>query len=190
MATLPSIGRKTALRVVLQMLKWPDHQIRDFSRAFLSMAEHLRQCQTCFTYSDTEICNICSNPIRKEDQICVVESITDQLAIESTGIFKGRYHILGGLIAPVDGVGPRDLTIDALLQRLEKEQPREIILALNSSIEGEATAFYLYRRLQDKVDNITTLARGISFGHELEYTDAVTLGKSMEKRIPFSEPES
>lgn len=186
LASLPGVGKKTALRLALSMLKWPKHNIVSFSDAFASLANDIKQCSVCNNYCDLDICDLCDDPKRKPETICVVQDVRDLLAIEGTSSYKGLYHILGGLISPLEGIGPEKLYIDNLISRLETGEVKEIIFALNSTVEGETTAFYIYNSIKTKVDVCSTLAKGISFQNELEYTDQLTLGKSIENRTLFS----
>jgi len=195
MATLPGIGRKTAMRLVLDLLRRKPEDVERFTRAFTEMKEGIHYCKVCFNLSDQEMCSICSNPNRETGTICVVEDIRDVMAIESTQQFRGRYHVLGGKISPMDGIGPQDLTVGELLARispsstdLSEEHPEvvtEIILALSATLEGDTTNFFIYRKLKDVEVTITTLARGVGVGEELEYTDEITLGRSILNRTPF-----
>lgn len=184
-ANLPGIGKKTALRLVLHLLKQEKSQILHFSHTINEMAENITHCKTCHSISDNEICDICSNPKRTNNIICVVESIKEVLAIENTQQYNGLYHVLGGVISPIDGIGPTDLNIESLKQRVENENISEIILALSSTMEGDTTNFFIHKRLLGSNLRITTLARGISFGDELEYADEITLGRSIINRVDF-----
>lgn len=185
MSQLPGIGKRTALRLVLHLLKQPSEQTAFLSQALISMREDIKFCQSCHNISDTEICEICANTSRDQSLICVVEDIRDVMAIENTGQFRGIYHVLGGKISPIDGVGPSQLNIQSLVSKVKVGGIRELIFALSSTMEGDTTNFYIYRQLKD-VDVITsTIARGISVGDELEYADEVTLGRSILHRIPF-----
>lgn len=185
---LPGIGRKTALRLVLHLIKQNPEDVTRFSNAITKMKEDIQVCRICCNVSDTEICNICSNTVRKKETICVVENIRDVIALESTQQFNGLYHVLGGVISPLDGVGPDQLHIEKLLDRLKAGTVTEVIFALNPNIQGDTTIYYV----QKKIDalqlaqpvTITTIARGISFGGELEYADELTLGRSLQNRMP------
>ncbi len=183
-AKLPGIGKKTALRLVLHLIKQDAQEVEHFSQTIARMRAEIRFCKRCFNISDAELCNICSNKLRGNDTICVVENIRDVIAIESTQQFNGVYHVLGGIISPLDGVGPDQLTIDALVERIKAEQIKEIIFALNPNIQGDTTIYYIGRKLKDIPVKITTIARGIAFGGELEYADEMTLAKSISNRIP------
>lgn len=185
LATLPGVGRKTALRFVLELLKRDKSDVQRFARAFTEMRENIRFCHRCFNLAETELCNICGHPSREQQLICVVEDIRDIMAIESTQQFRGTYHVLGGLISPMDGVGPNDLRITELIERVKEESPEELILALNTTMEGDTTCFYLYKKLKAFPLRISTLARGVAIGDDLEYTDEVTLGRSLKNRTPY-----
>jgi recombination protein RecR len=183
-AKLPGIGKKTALRLVLHLLKQEQGTVEAFGEAVLKMRRDIKFCQRCFNVSDSETCSICSNPMRKQEIICVVENIRDVIAIESTQQFSGVYHVLGGIISPLDGIGPDQLTIDPLVQRIEKEKTEELIFALNPNIQGDTTIYYIQKKLQSQPVKITTIARGIAFGGELEYADEMTLARSITNRLP------
>lgn len=183
-ARLPGIGKKTALRLVLHLLKTETEKVESFGEAVTRMRREIKFCQRCFNVSDTEICAICSNPLRKQHLICVVESIRDVIAIESTQQFSGTYHILGGIISPLDGIGPDQLNIDPLVLRIKNDKPEEVIFALNPNIQGDTTIYYIQKKLQDLPVKVTTIARGISFGGELEYADEMTLARSISNRLP------
>ncbi|MBP6456140.1 MAG: recombination protein RecR [Chitinophagaceae bacterium] len=182
---LPGIGKKTALRLVLHLLKQDVNKVAHFSDTISKMRNNIQYCKTCFNVSDNDICNICSNPFRQKNTVCVVENIRDVMAIEATQQYNGVYHILGELISPLDGIGPEKLTIDALLERLKSEAIDELIMALNPTIEGDTTVFYISKKIPSHI-KITTLSRGISFGGELEYADELTLAKSLFNRIPIN----
>lgn len=186
-AKLPGIGRKTALRLVLHTLRLDVGAVDSFCQAVQTLRHEVKYCHTCHNISDTEECEICANPRRDSSIICVVENVQDVMAIESTMQFHGLYHVLGGVISPIDGVGPSNLEIQSLVDRVERGGVEEVILALSSTMEGDTTNFYIYRKLQ-KFANIrlTMLARGLSIGDELQYTDEVTLGRSIMSRVPFS----
>lgn len=183
-AKLPGIGKKTALRLVLHLIKQDEGEVNHFSEAIATMRKEIKFCKHCFNISDKEICNICINPSRKKDIICVVENIRDVIAIESTQQFNGVYHVLGGIISPLDGVGPDQLNIEPLVKRVTEEKTCEIIFALNPNIQGDTTIYYIGRKLKELPVKITTIARGIAFGGELEYADEMTLAKSISNRIP------
>lgn len=184
-ATLPGIGRKTALRLVLQLLKRSDEQVQRFTRSIDQLKANIHACKRCHNLSDDPLCGICSNPNRKTSVICAVEDIRDVLAIESTREFSGTYHVLGGIISPMDGVGPGELNIPSLVERASAPEVTEIILALSTTMEGETTAYYLYRKLEPLGVTVSTIARGVSVGGDLEYADEVTLGRSIVQRVPF-----
>lgn len=183
-AKLPGIGKKTALRLVLHLIKQDEEQVAHFSEVIATMRNEIKFCSRCHNISDSLLCNICSNKLRKQEMICVVENIRDVIAIESTQQFNGVYHVLGGIISPLDGIGPDQLNIDALIQRIQTEKTQEIIFALNPNIQGDTTIYYIGRKLKSIPVKITTIARGISFGGELEYADEMTLAKSISNRIP------
>jgi recombination protein RecR len=183
-AKLPGIGKKTALRLVLHLLKQEQGDVTKFSEVLARMRTEIRFCQRCYNVADADICSICSNSMRKQEMICVVENIRDVIAIESTQQFNGTYHVLGGVISPLDGVGPDQLTIEGLLNRIEKEQTEELIFALNPTIQGDTTIYYIQKKLKPGSLRITTIARGIAFGGELEYADEMTLARSLQNRLP------
>jgi recombination protein RecR len=183
-AKLPGIGKKTALRLVLHLIKQEAHSVIQFSEAISKLREEIKFCSRCHNISDTELCNICTNHSRKQGLLCVVENIRDVIAIESTQQFNGVYHVLGGIISPLDGVGPEQLTIDSLIHRVANEGITEIIFALNANIQGDTTIYYISKKLKGLPVKITTIARGIAFGGELEYADEMTLAKSISNRIP------
>ena len=183
-AKLPGIGKKTALRLVLHLIKQDSSEAIQFSEAIARMREEIKFCSRCHNISDTHLCNICSNRSRKQDLLCVVENIRDVIAIESTQQFNGVYHVLGGIISPLDGIGPEQLNIDSLVSRMANEEIGEIIFALNANIQGDTTIYYISKRLKDFPVKITTIARGIAFGGELEYADEMTLARSISNRIP------
>ena len=183
-ARLPGIGKKTALRLVLHLIRQDQVQVEHFSDTIALMRKEIKFCSRCHNISDKTLCNICSNRMRKQEMICVVENIRDVIAIESTQQFNGIYHVLGGIISPLDGIGPGQLTIDSLVGRITEEKTEEIIFALNPNIQGDTTVYYIGRKLKGIAVKITTIARGISFGGELEYADEMTLAKSITNRIP------
>lgn len=184
-ASLPGIGRKSALRLVLHLVKQSHDTTQDFAQAIVNMRSGIKTCGTCHNISDADLCSICSDSRRERSLVMVVEGIRDVMAIEETGQFKGLYHVLGGVIAPIEGVGPQDLNIDSLMDRVSQGEIKEIIMAVSPTIEGETTIYYISKRLSSFNIKITTLARGISFGGELEYADEVTLGRSIASRIPY-----
>lgn len=185
MSQLPGIGKRTALRLVLHLLKQPKEQTGLLSQALLNMREEIKFCQSCHNISDVAICEICSNQNRDHQLICVVEDIRDVMAIENTGQFRGIYHVLGGKISPIDGIGPSQLNIPTLVEKVKAGNIRELIFALSSTMEGDTTNFYIYRQIKDCDVVTSTIARGISVGDELEYADEVTLGRSILHRVPF-----
>lgn len=185
MAQLPGIGKRTALRLVLHLLKQPSEQTQFLSQALLAMREEIKFCKSCHNISDVDVCEICSNEKRNHSIICVVEDVRDVMAIENTGQFKGIYHVLGGKISPIDGVGPSQLNINSLIEKVKNDKVEELIFALSSTMEGDTTNFYIYKQIKDCSVKTSTIARGISVGDELEYADEVTLGRSILHRIPF-----
>ena len=185
MAQLPGIGKRTALRLMLHLLKQPAEQTHYLSQALTSMREEIKFCISCHNISDVEICEICSNTSRNKNIICVVEDIRDVMAIENTNQYKGLYHVLGGKISPIDGVGPSQLNISTLVEKVKSGSVQEIIFALSSTMEGDTTNFYVYKQLKDLNIKTSTIARGIAVGDELEYADEVTLGRSIVQRVPF-----
>lgn len=184
-AKLPGIGSKTALRLVLHLLKQEATEVEAFGDAILRLKREVKYCKVCHNISDTEICSICSNPRRDASTICVVENIRDVMAIEDTMQYHGLYHVLGGIISPMDGVGPNDLEIDSLIERVKSKTVNEIIFALSTTMEGETTNFYIYRRLKELDVKISAIAKGVAIGDELMYTDEITLGRSIVNRTPF-----
>ncbi len=184
-ATLPGVGRKTALRLALYLVDQPVEQSEMFATAIRQMRQGIRSCKVCHNLSDSEVCHICSDERRNRQLICVVESVRDVMAIEDTNQFRGVYHVLGGVISPIDGVGPADLNIDSLLVRAAEADTKEVIMAISPTIEGDTTIYYLSKHLKALGVGISTIARGISFGGELEYADELTLGRSIAARIPY-----
>ena len=185
MSQLPGIGKRTALRLVLHLLRQPEAQSYQLADALKKVREQINFCTSCFNISDSEICEICSNPLRDKSLICVVEDIRDVMAIENTGSFRGLYHVLGGKISPMDGIGPQDLKITALVEKVKNKEVNELIFAMSPTMEGDTTNFYIFRQLQDFNVKTSTIARGVAAGNELEYTDEITLGRSIIDRIPF-----
>lgn len=183
-AKLPGIGKKTALRLVLHILKQEPEKVELFGEAITRMRREIRFCQRCYNVADADICSICANSLRRQELVCVVENVRDVIAIESTQQYSGTYHILGGIISPLDGIGPDQLHIEALIQRVQKEKLEEIIFALNPNIQGDTTIYYIQKKLQSFPVRITTIARGIAFGGELEYADEMTLARSITNRLP------
>lgn len=184
-AKLPGIGKKTAMRLVLFLLRQDNAMVEKFSHALVTLKREVKYCKVCHNISDTEVCHICSTPSRDSSVICVVENIRDVMAVENTGQFRGLYHVLGGVVSPMDGIGPSDLQIESLVARVEAGGVEEVILALSSTMEGDTTNFYIYRKLHHTGVKVSVIARGISIGDELEYTDEVTLGRSIVGRTPF-----
>jgi recombination protein RecR len=183
-ARLPGIGKKTALRLVLHLLKQEPAQVLLFSDTIATMRNNVKFCTRCNNVSDSLVCNICANPMRRQSLVCVVENIRDVMAIEATQQFNGTYHVLGGVISPLDGIGPDQLNIDKLLERIKTESVEEVIFALNPNIQGDTTLYYIQKKLGDHRVKISTIARGIAFGGELEYADEFTLARSLQNRIP------
>jgi recombination protein RecR len=186
-AKLPGIGRKTALRLVLHLLKQNEEDVELFGNTVIRLKKEIRYCQICHNISDTDVCDICANPTRDESLVCVVENIKDVMSIENTQQFKGLYHVLGGIISPMDGIGPADLEIESLVDRVKAGKVKEIILALSPTMEGDTTNFYIFRKIAASDVKITTIARGVSIGDELEYADEVTLGRSILNRVAFTD---
>ena len=182
---LPGIGKRTALRLVLHLLRQPQEQTTHLAKALQQMRGDIKFCKNCHNISDVDLCEICSNTFRNEEIICVVEDIRDVMAIENTSSFRGLYHVLGGKISPMDGIGPHDLNIVSLVDKVNQGKIKELIFALSSTMEGDTTNFYIYKQIQDIDLTISTIARGISVGDEIEYADEVTLGRSIVNRIPF-----
>ena len=181
---LPGIGKKTALRMVLQLLKAEQGDVDAFTGAISNMKHHIQFCKHCNNVADRDVCSICANPSRNRTQVCVVENIRDVIAIESTQQYNGLYHLLGGILSPLDGVGPEQLNINALTERVKEKEIEELIMALSPTIEGDTTVYYIARQLKELPVRITTIARGIAFGGELEYADEMTLARSIAKRLP------
>ena len=184
---LPGIGKRTALRLVLHLLKQPTKQTHQLSVALTNLVDDIKLCEKCHNISDVNICEICANPSRNAEIICVVEDVRDVMAIENTAQFKGLYHVLGGKISPIEGVGPHNLSIDSLVEKVKKGVVKEIIFALSSTIEGDTTNFYIFKQLGEFNVKTSTIARGIAVGDELEYADEITLGRSIVNRIPFEQ---
>lgn len=185
MSQLPGIGKRTALRLVLFLLNQPNSQTVKLSKSLVDLVEGVILCKNCHNISDLELCEICTNNKRDKSVVCVVEDIRDVMAIESTGQFNGVYHVLGGKISPIEGIGPNQLNIKPLIEKIRSKNVSELIFALSATMEGDTTNFYIFRQIKDVDIKITTIARGVSVGNELEYTDEVTLGRSILKRIPF-----
>lgn len=184
---LPGIGKRTALRLTLHLLKQEKEHTKRLAEALMDLTEKIQYCGSCHTLSDSEICEICSNPSRHNGQICVVEDLRDVMAIENTAQFQGLYHVLGGRISPLEGIGPQDLKIPSLIEKVRQGEVKEVILALSATLEGDTTNFYIYRQLEGMEVQLTTIARGVPIGDELQYADEVTLGRSILQRIPFEE---
>ena len=182
---LPGIGRKSALRMVLHLLKFNKEEVNRFGEALINLRQQISYCKNCHNISETEVCNICSDHKRDSELVCVVEDIRDVMAIENTNQFKGVYHVLGGIISPMDGIGPSQLTIESLIQKAEQQKFREVVFALSTTMEGDTTLFYIFKKLKPFEIQITTLARGVAIGGELEYADEVTLGRSIVNRVPY-----
>lgn len=184
-AKLPGIGRKTAMRLVLHLLRQDTAVVEGFSNSLVTLRREVKYCRVCHNLSDTDVCQVCASPTRDRSMVCVVENVRDVMAVENTQQFRGLYHVLGGVISPMDGVGPSDLQIDSLVSRVEAGDISEVILALSPTMEGDTTNFYIYRKLAHTGVKTSVIARGISVGDELEYTDEVTLGRSIMARVPF-----
>ena len=185
MAQFPGVGKRTALRLILHLLKQPKEHTTSLVTALQKMREEIKFCASCYNISDTDVCEICANASRDKTLICVVEDIRDVMAIENTGQYRGMYHVLGGKISPIEGIGPDDLTIESLIDKVQTGAVKELVFALSSTIEGDTTNFYIFRRIENCKIKITTIARGIAVGDELEYADEITLGRSILHRIPF-----
>jgi recombination protein RecR len=185
LSKLPGVGKKTALRYVLHIVKNDLQSVVQLSQSIAQLKTELKFCKNCHNISEKEICDICSNPLREKSIVCVVQDYRDVLAIENTGLYKGNYHVLGGLISPMDGIGPSQLNIDNLINRVSSGGINEIILALNTTMEGETTSFFVFKKLAPYNINLSAIARGIAVGDELEYTDEITLGRSITNRVPF-----
>lgn len=189
MASLPGVGRRTALRLVLHLLRQTPEEVEAFAGAFTRLRNEVVYCSICHNISDTELCPICASHRRDHSTICVVENVQDVMSIENTGQYTGVYHVLGGIISPMDGIGPKDLEIDSLMARIQAGEVNEIILALPTTMEGDTTNFYIYRRLQnlalESIPKVSQIARGVAVGNQLEYTDEITLGRSIVNRIDF-----
>lgn len=185
MSSLPGIGKKTALRLVIHLLGKEQEDVDRFARAFSKMKEGIQECKICHNLSDFEICEICENPSRDRSLVCIVQDIRDVIAIEATQQYFGLYHVLGGIISPMDGVGPADLNVDSLIKRLDSDEIKEVVIALSTSMEGETTGYYLFKKIAPYNVEISTIARGVALGDELEYADEITLGRSIANRQPF-----
>lgn len=187
MATLPGIGKKTALRLVLHLLKRPTLEVTRFSESFIKLRNEILFCTTCYNVSDTGTCEICADKNRDRSLLCVVEDIRDVMALENTLQYRGLYHVLGGIISPMDGIGPSDIQVETLVQRVAQGEVKEVIMALSATMEGDTTNFYIHRKLKDQSVTMSTLARGVAIGDELEYADEITLGRSILHRTPFEQ---
>ena len=185
LSRLPGIGKRSALRLVLHMLKQEKNSVEQFGNSFIQLINRINYCSICYTISDSDVCEICASEKRDKSIICVVEDIRVMMAIENTMQFKGVYHVLGGLISPMDGVGPNDLRIEQLISKVENGKVNEVIFALSTTMEGDTTNYYLFRRLKDSAIKISSIARGIAIGDELEYTDELTLGTALSSRMPY-----
>jgi len=185
-ASLPGVGKKSALRYVLHLIKQDTQDVEHFAEVIKALKSDLKFCKICHTISDNDICDVCANPARNHQLVCVVQDYRDVMAIENTGLYKGVYHVLGGLISPMEGVGPSNLNIDTLVAKVASQEIKEIILALNATMEGETTSFFIFKKLAAYDVTLSAIARGIAVGDELEYTDEVTLGRSIVNRIPYN----
>lgn len=185
-AKLPGVGQKTAMRLVLHLLRQETDAVERFGQAIMTLKHDVKYCRVCHNISDTDVCSICTNSLRDASLVCVVENIQDVMAIENTGQYRGVYHVLGGVVSPMDGVGPSDLHIDGLVERVKSGGIKEIVLALSSTMEGDTTSFYIFRKLSGTNVKISIIARGVAQNDELQYTDEVTLGRSIVNRIPFT----
>ncbi len=190
LSRLPGIGKRTALRLALHLLKENETNVKNLADALVEMRQNIRFCKRCNNISDTEVCEICSNPRRDENTICIVEDTRDVLAIENTAQYNGLYHVLGGIINPIEGIGANDLSISQLMKRFSEEDIKEVIFALPATVEGDTTSFYLYKLMRPFNIKITAIARGVAVGNELEYTDEITLGRSILNRLPFKSDNS
>ena len=187
LSTLPGVGKRSALRLALHLLKKGKEKVEKFGQSFIDLINNINYCKECFTISDFDLCQVCTNPNRDKGIICVVEDIRTMMAIENTLQYKGVYHVLGGLISPLDGIAPDDLKIEELISKIDKGKISEVIFALSTTMEGDTTNFYLFKRLKEKSIKISSIARGIAIGDELEYTDEVTLGTAISSRLPYSD---
>lgn len=187
LASLPGVGRKTALRLALYMLRRDPEYVDNFASALVALRKNVKYCKICHNICDDDLCSICANPLRDHETVCVVENIKEVMAIENTGQFRGIYHVLGGIISPMDGIGPGDLQIDSLVERVAGGEVKEVILALSTTMEGDTTNFFIYRKLAGYDVKITVIARGVSVGDEIEYADEITLGRSILNRTDFND---
>lgn len=186
LSKFPGVGKKSAMRMVLHLLKQQESDVVKLGEAVIKLRTQIRYCKRCGNVSDAEVCNICNNPKRNQHTICLVEDLRDVIAIENTSQYNGTYHVLGGLISPVNGVGPDDLNINTLVERIKTEETTEVIMALSATMEGDTTVFYISKKLKDFSVNISTISRGIAIGGELEYADEITLGRSIALRVPYA----
>lgn len=186
LSKFPGVGKKSAMRMVLHLLKQQESDVVKLGEAVIKLRTQIKYCKRCGNVSDAEVCNICNNPKRNQHTICLVEDLRDVIAIENTSQYNGTYHVLGGLISPVNGVGPDDLNINTLLERIKTEETTEVIMALSATMEGDTTVFYISKKLKDFSVNISTISRGIAIGGELEYADEITLGRSIALRVPYA----
>ena len=184
-ASLPGIGRKTALRLALHLLRQPKDQVYGLSRSLTELVDGIKKCKHCHNLSDTDVCQVCADPMRDKSIVCVVEDIRDVIAIETTGLFHGVYHVLGGKVSPMDGISPSDIEIASLIERCTREPIKELIFALSATIEGDTTAYYIYKQLPSSSIKLSSIARGVAVGGELQYTDEITLARSIENRVPY-----
>ncbi|MCK5856823.1 MAG: recombination protein RecR [Bacteroidales bacterium] len=187
LSKLPGVGKKTALRLAIHLLRRDEEDVERLGNSLIQMRNNIKFCKRCHNISDSELCDICNSPKREHATICVVENINDVIAIENTAQYQGAYHVLGGIIAPMEGIGPADLNIESLFQRIQDEEITEVIMALPTTVEGDTTNFYIYRNLSKSLGKITTISRGVSIGDELEYTDEITLGRSILNRLPYED---
>lgn len=187
LASLPGVGRKTALRLALYMLRRDPDYVDTFASALVALRKNVKYCKICHNICDDDLCSICANPLRDHETVCVVENIKEVMAIENTGQFRGIYHVLGGIISPMDGIGPGELQIDSLVERVAGGEVKEVILALSTTMEGDTTNFFIYRKLAGYDVKITVIARGVSVGDEIEYADEITLGRSILNRTDFND---
>ncbi|MDF0720065.1 recombination mediator RecR [Kaistella sp. PBT33-4] len=186
---LPGIGKKSALRLALHLLRQPESQAIVLGESLQKLVTEIKYCRECHNFSDAEVCDICSNPKRNDEVLCIVEDVRDVMAIENTGKFRGRYLVLGGKISPMEGIGPSHLNIAAIQRKLENGSVKELIFALSATMEGDTTAYYIYKKFKDLQVNFSTIARGISVGDELEYADEISLGRSIQNRVPYDEKD-
>lgn len=184
-SSLPGVGKRTAMRLALFLLKQENEEVKRFGEAFIKLRDQIQYCKKCYNISEAEICSICNNPARDESIICVVQDVRDVMAIENTSQYRGLYHVLGGIISPMDGIGPADITVEELVSRAAEGNIKEVIMALSTTMEGDTTNFYIFKRLKGFELTISAIARGVSVGDELEYADELTLGRSLLNRVPY-----